>query len=610
MVANGRTDWKKELEETMTLARKMGLDFMLIDASNEKGYSYPYLLYIPKNPRGTIVMDCLNDYENEMHGRIENPAGIEEVYSLFREEERIAYETTTTPEKIELEDKEQTAERIYERTGKGMIALARLVKNFGFNASAIVPLIPGFNSGEEINKVNSQLDKDVILDVVPQIKAIIEDAKKIIKEKRPEIELEEKIMPVGHSKSSTFANNFVAYYPEMCKAAILLGGEFSTLPIDEIALQIVKEDEISDNEQFQMVDGKVTKKISQSDFDRIRKEYEDEKREYQGEITLNPNGTYNLPMNFPIGIADIEHYRNLSDYPGGKDAYKKALLDMHKMVGVGEQEETKPGHYAYLDSVTLEGIEVKAGQDLTPLQESLGRDLFEIEQASMHNRVLEYIDATRVLFGRSVNEKLRNFAQLSQLLDMPIQTQIYKGVGHTNFKYSDSMKELTGISSRAMFESKILREDMKQYYEGVDSGDIRQLEDRDDRAQRVSPVPQLIRRFLTSKDFGEFKRKRGMLQDKTEEQLMEMIEKNFLRNLPEGINQDRALDKLTSEELFDIFSSRERESEKSEQPLTRTNLEQLNAEQENLMRILNDKNKKYEQMKSEVRGKDTYEKTE
>ena len=178
-----KTDWKKELEKTLAQGRKLGLDFMLVDANPEKGYLYPYLVYIPKEPKGTIVIDCLNDYENELQGRRENPAGIEEVYKLFHEEERIVY-GITNPMDTEVEDKEQTVERIFERTEKGLVALARLIKNFDFRAPAIVPLIPGYNSGEELNKVESQLDKDVIADIAPQIKVIIEEAKKIIADRQ------------------------------------------------------------------------------------------------------------------------------------------------------------------------------------------------------------------------------------------------------------------------------------------------------------------------------------------------------------------------------------------------------------------------------------------
>ena len=73
------------------------------------------------------------------------------------------------------------------------------------------------------------------------------------------------------------------------------------------------------------------------------------------------------------------------------------------MIFIGEQEDTKPGHYAYMDGKTAEGIDVKAGDDISLLEGKLGRPITEIEMASMHNRVLEYIAASNVLFGRSSN---------------------------------------------------------------------------------------------------------------------------------------------------------------------------------------------------------------
>ena len=51
------------------------------------------------------------------------------------------------------------------------------------------------------------------------------------------------------------------------------------------------------------------------------------------EISINEDGTYNLPINFPVGISDIEHYRDLSNFPDGKEGFRKALTKMKsKMV--------------------------------------------------------------------------------------------------------------------------------------------------------------------------------------------------------------------------------------------------------------------------------------
>ena len=61
----------------------------------------------------------------------------------------------------------------------------------------------------------------------------------------------------------------------MCEASILGSGDFGTLPIDEIALQIVPNDKITDSGKFMIENGKITKKITQCDFDRIIQEYND-----------------------------------------------------------------------------------------------------------------------------------------------------------------------------------------------------------------------------------------------------------------------------------------------------------------------------------------------
>ena len=327
---------------------------------------------------------------------------------------------------------------------------------------------------------------------------MIEDARKIIEDKTG-IEISDKVIPLGHSKSATFANNFSTYYPEICEASILGGGDFGTLPIGEIALQIVPDDKITDSEKFMIKNGKITKKITQGDFNRIIQEYNDTKRDYQGKITINEDGTYNLPMNFPIGIDDIEHYRDLSNFPDGKEGYRKALSNMPKMIFIGEQEDTKPGHYAYMDGKTAEGIDVKAGDDISLLEGKLGRSINEIEIASMHNRVLEleYIAASNVLFGRSSNERLESYMQLYSLLNIPVQSKIYEGVGHTNYEYANDIEGLDGISSKSIYCSRTLKNDIATYYNGVIQKNPPILDDND-RATQISPIPQIIRRYIAN----------------------------------------------------------------------------------------------------------------
>lgn len=487
-------DYKKELKEDLAYGRKNGFKVTLVEANPEKGFSYSYFVYIPNNPQNTIMMDCLNDYEDEMpEGYVENLEGLEEIYSLFEDDE-IIRGGNYVKEGIE-ENKSKTLDRLYYRMEKGVNALSTMI-SINPNIPAIVPLIPGYGN-EQFDSVLSQLDKDVISKTAPQIKAMIEDAKRIIEE-RANIKMSDKVIPLGHSKSSTFANNFSSYYPEMCEASILGGGDFGTLPVDIIALQIVDDAKITENEQFSLINGVITKKITQTDFDRIMKEYNDTKRDYQDEITANEDGTYNLPMNFPVGISDIEHYRDLSDFPDGKEGFRKALTNMHKMIFIGEQEEIRPGHFAYKDGITKEGIEVKAGDDIAILEKRLGRPVTEIEIASMHNRILEYIATSNLLFGRSSNERLNSYMQLNELLGSPMQSKIYEGVGHANYEYSSDVKELDSISSNSIYSSQSLKSDIGAYYTGAIKGNIPIL-DNTGRASRISPVYQIIRRYIASR---------------------------------------------------------------------------------------------------------------
>lgn len=492
-------DYKKELKEDLAYGRQNNFKVTLVEANPEKGFNYSYFVYIPNNPQNTIMMDCLNDYEDEMpEGQTENLEGLEEIYSLFEDNEIVRSDSAIQNEMEE--DKSKTLDRLYYRMEKGINALSRMI-SINPNIPTIVPLIPGYRN-EQFDSVISQLDKDVISTTAPQIKAMIEDARKIIEE-RTSVKMSDKVIPLGHSKSSTFANNFSAYYPEMCEACILGGGDFGTLPIDKISLQIVDDNEITENEPFSLINGVVTKRITQKDLDRIIQEYNDTKRDYQDEITVNEDGTYNLPLNFPIGISDIEHYRDLSDFPDEKEGYRKTLASMNKMIFIGEQEETRPGHFAYKDGITKEGIEVKAGDDIAILEEKLGRPVTEIEIASMHNRILEYIAASNSLFGRSSNERLNSYMQLNELLGSPMQSKIYEGVGHANYEYSSDVKELDSISSKSIYESQPLKRDIATYYNGAIQGNIPIL-DNNGRANRISPAHQIIRRYIASRKRFKF----------------------------------------------------------------------------------------------------------
>lgn len=487
-------DYKKELEEDLAFCKQNGFKVALVEADPEKGFNYSYYIYIPNNPQKMLMMDCLNDYEDEMpNGQTENLEGLEEVYSLF-EDDQIVRSNNYASKGTE-EEKSQTLERLYYRMESGINALANIV-SINPDIPAIIPLVPGY-AKQGFDKVESQLDKDVITEIAPQIKAIIEDAMRIVEEKT-NVKMSDKIVLLGHSKSSLFANNFSAYYPEMCEACMLGAASFGTLPIDRITLQVVSDNEITENEPFSLANGVVKKKIATSDFNRIMQEYNNTKRDYQDEITINEDGTYNLPMNFPIGISDIDHYRDLSSFQDGKEGYRQALTKMNRMIFIGEQEETRPGHFAYKDGTTKEGIEVKAGDDIARLEEKLKRTVTEIEIASMHNRVLEYIAASNSLFGRSSNERLSNYMQLYQLLGSPVQSKIYQDVGHANYEYSSDVEELNGISSKSIYTSQQLKTDIGEYYSGAINGEVVILDDTG-RANRISPVPQIIRRYIASR---------------------------------------------------------------------------------------------------------------
>ena len=73
--------------------------------------------------------------------------------------------------------------------------------------------------------------------------------------------------------------------------------------------------------------------------------------------------------------------------------------------------------------------------------------------------------------------------QLNQILNMPVQSKIYKGVGHTNYEYSSDIEGLDGITSKMMYNSNVLKSDIALYYNGVIKGIVHKLDDTD-RASR------------------------------------------------------------------------------------------------------------------------------
>ena len=165
----------------------------------------------------------------------------------------------------------------------------------------------------------------------------------------------------------------------------------------------------------------------------------------------------------------------------------------------------------------------------------------------MHNRVLEYIAATNTLFGKSSNERLRNYMQLYNLLDMPVQSKIYKGVGHANYEYSTNIEGLDGISSKGIYDSQTLRDDIKLYYNGVMQANIPVL-DNTDRAIQISPIPQIIRRYIASGQDVKF------LAGVSETQMINALKKyiDSKTDIREE-NIDKLYDKISVDEIQTIL---------------------------------------------------------
>ena len=135
-------DYKKELKKDLAYARQKDFKVALVEANPEKGFDYSYFVYIPNKPQSILMMDCLNDYEKEMHdGYVENLEGMEEIYSLFQSGEIIRSNSSNSNKKEETKD--QTLDRMYYRLEKGVIELSNMI-GINPNAPAIVPLIPGF----------------------------------------------------------------------------------------------------------------------------------------------------------------------------------------------------------------------------------------------------------------------------------------------------------------------------------------------------------------------------------------------------------------------------------------------------------------------------------
>lgn len=515
-----------------------GKNLILVKANPDKGFNYPFYLYIPPvDPRlmkTSIIMDCLNDYEEELpEGVRENSKVIETVYGMFSNNTVIGEsENGANRNNSDVQEEESKSfEIMHYRMAKAMGPINKFHKE-GF--PVMVPIIPGFKGTkvEGVNQVKSQLDKDVIQELAPQIKAMYEYAKGIIEErtrgKTGENEFKiNGIINFGYSKSSIFASNFMAYYPELCKGGFFGCGSLGTLPLDSITLKIV--DKESNNQSapfYKGENGEIIKEVTKEEYNRISKEYEKEKREHQKDIVeVEKERTYIVPLNFPLGIADIEHYRTdlskvvIRDEAGnvvkrGKEAYRELLAKIQTKIFVSEYEESRTGTYAYKDTLAKDGSVIQAGTDMEEVIDStLGNDwlafqkeladnnLGNVELAGMSNRILESINFVNAVFGRSVNERFHSYRQLYELIGANVQTRIYKGFSHYNDSFctiGEGEERIAVFDSQNLWKSDCFKEDFKNTFKACDKGENLQLSDNEGTIEAVSPVFQLCRRYLAN----------------------------------------------------------------------------------------------------------------
>ena len=132
---------------------------------------------------------------------------------------------------------------------------------------------------------------------------------------------------------------------------------------------------------------------------------------------------------------------------------------------------------------------------------------------------------------------------------MPVQSKIYEGVGHTNYEYSNDIEGLDGISSKSIYDSQALKKDISLYYNGAIQGSINRLDDTD-RATRISPIPQLIRRYIASGKDVKF------LSGVSEEQMMNALKEYIdTQSDLECRNIDRVYDTISVSEITNILQT-------------------------------------------------------
>ena len=475
-----------EIKNNIQIAKQAGVEVLIVDADTSKGFNFPYLLIYPQsNMENSLTIDCLNDYEFSMPANsVDNLSAIEEMFNLFGNN-RIRSSLPTNIDRNSEENIDYSRVRIAQRLESALSNIKVLLTKAGVEAPIIMPLIPGYID-DTLRHTASEISKDFVGDVDLQVVRMVESAIEIIKE-RTGIDIDSQIVGFGHSKSATFANNFTALHPDKVKALIIGGTEYTTLPIEEIRLRVV--DNTRYSEQFEVIDGISYKNVTLEELEKIIMDYNSSKENLQREININSDGTYSLPMNYPLGIADIEHYIDFSIFPNGKEGYIESLKQIPRMIFVGEREEEIEGAMAYNSGYTFSGNSYRYAQELDFLEpDKKAYQLYEVEKSSMHNRVLEYKEATLILFGRGTNERLRNFMDLATKLGLNIQSKIYKGVAH-----------------KGIFDARCLAEDIKRSFISIsDDKRIPRL-NGEGGVLRISPIFQLLRRCkvcLNSKEYN------------------------------------------------------------------------------------------------------------
>lgn len=542
-----------ELQKNIADAPNEGFTILLVDANPQKGYNYEYVLAYPNENMGNIlVMNCLNDYEVEIgENETENINAIEQIYNLFGENRVVSKSKVDISDKVQ-EDEEKSLERVVKRLRSATDHITIPIEKF-HSAPVMMPLVPGYyNEGHE--NVASELQSGVAKELAPQIVAMIEDACSIVKERTGK-DLNEKIIDYGHSKEAQFAEHFSILYPEKVKALIFGGGQQFALPVKEIRLVI--DDNRNETEQFTIKEGIPYKRVTKSEYEEIKEEYDRDKKPTQSDIKQNGDMSYSLPLNYPLGIADIEQYLPELLDEKSKEEYIKTFIKVPRILFNGENEEKENGHFTYSSGkVPNSNDEYKYGTDVKLFEIQDESSLYEVECASMHNRVLDYVSAERILFGKSGNERLRNYMDIATKLGMNIQSKIYKYFGH---------KDINSNKNEALIN------DLNLVYSSLNTGNEVPALDNNGRADRISPVFQLLRRYMVSKTQEEFdnkskkwkeflgKNKCDTMFEECERTVGTLGKEIYLyisktHNISEiEANIDRVYDSLTTEELEGVF---------------------------------------------------------